>query len=94
VFTTYFGRPVLQKLIFYIENPYCGVEKAKVKVAQLGIETVAKSLQKSFDDTAKVLNEMCLKIKDFQPVHAHHFITLFEQKQAIEGNVLRIIAEL
>ena len=62
-----------------------------VKVAQLGIDRVAKSLQKSFDDTAIVLNELCLTIKDFRQVHTHHFITLYEKKQAIEGNVLRLL---
>jgi GTP-binding protein EngB required for normal cell division len=88
----YFGRQVLQG-IFFIENPYCRLDKAKDKVAQLGMERVAKCLQKSFDDTVRVLTEMCLKIKDFQQVHTRHFITLYEKKQAIEGNVLPIITE-
>ena len=91
--TEYFGRPVSQELTFFIENPYCRFEKIKAKVAQLGIERVAETLQKSFDDTARVLNEMCLKIKDFQQVHTHHFTTLYEKKQAIEGNILRMVAE-
>ena len=92
--TQYFGRPVSQELIFCIENPYCRFEKAKIKVAQLGIEKVASSLQKSFDDTAKVLTEICQKIKDFPQVHTHHFITLYKKKQAIEGHVLRMVTEL
>ena len=36
--TAYFGRPVSQDLIFFIENPYCSFGKAKAKIAQLGIE--------------------------------------------------------
>ena len=91
--TEYFGRPVPQGFFFFIENPYCKFEKAKDKVGQLGIERIAKSLQKSFDDTASVLTEMCSKIKDFQQVHTHLFITLYEKKQAIEGNVLRMVTE-
>ena len=91
--TTYFGRPVSQGFLFFIENPYCKFEKAKAKVGQLGIERIAKSLQKSFDDTANVLTEMCSKIKGFQQVHTHHFITLYEKKQAIEGNILQMVTE-
>ena len=89
--TTYFGEPVSQKHIFFVENPYCRFEKAKVKVAQLGIDRVAESLQKSFEDTAKVLNKMCETIKDFQLVYTHRFIALYEKKKAIEGNVLRML---
>ena len=62
--TAYFGRPVPQDLIFFIENPYCRFEKAKV--AQFGIERVANNLERSFNDTMKVLNEIFLKINDFQ----------------------------
>ena len=82
-----------QGLIFFIENPYCRFEKAKIKIAQLGIKRVASSLQKSFDDTAKVLTKICQKIKDFPQVHTHHFITLYEMKQAIEGNILQMVTE-
>ena len=89
--TTYFGKQVPQNHIFFVENPYCRFEKAKVKVVQLGIERVAESLQKSFEDTATVLNKMCLAIKDFRQVHTHRFIALYEKKQAIEGNVLRML---
>ena len=56
--TTYFGRQVPQEQIFFIENPCCRFEKARAKVAQLGIDRVAESLQRSFEDTAKVLNEL------------------------------------
>lgn len=90
---TYFGSPVPQRHIFFVENPYCRFEKAKLKVEQLGIERVAESLQKSFEDTAKVLSDMFVTVKDFQQVHTHHFITLYEKKQAIEGNVLRMVTE-
>ena len=88
--TAYFGRPVSQDLIFFIENPYCKVEKAKAKVAQLGIERFVNSLERSLNDTVRSLNEIFLKIKNFQQVHAHHFITLYEKKHVIEGNIFQI----
>ena len=61
--TAYFGRPVPQDLVFFIENPYCRFEKAKAKVAQLGIERVANNLERSYNDTVRVLNEIFLKLK-------------------------------
>ena len=82
----YFGKEV--KNIFFVENPYCRFEKAKAKVGQLGIDRVAKSLQKAFEDTSEVLTEMCETIKDFPEVHTHRFIELYEKKKAIEKSVL------
>ena len=74
-------------------HSYCRFEKAKAKVSQLGIERVANSLERSFNDTVSVLNEIFLKIKDFQQVHAHLFIALYEKKHAIEGNILQIASQ-
>ncbi len=82
----YFGKEV--KNIFFVENPYCRFEKAKAKVGQLGIDRVAKSLQKAFEDTSEVLTDMCKTIKDFPEVHTHRFVELYEKKKAIEKSVL------
>ena len=89
--TTFFGREVIQEHIFFVENPYCRFEKAKTKIEQLGAETVAKSLKKSFEDTAKVLTTMCDTVKDFQQVHTHRFVVLYEKKQEVEKGVLRLL---
>ncbi len=85
----YFGRDVDN--IFFVENPYCQFEKAKVKVGQLGIYRVAKSLQKGFEETSTVLNEMCEAIKNFPAVHTYRFVELYEKKKAIERNVLALL---
>ncbi len=82
----YFGKEV--KNIFFVENPYCRFEKAKAKVGQLGKDRVAKSLKNAFEQTSKVLTEMCETIKDFPEVHTHRFIELYEKKKAIEKSVL------
>ncbi len=86
VLKEYFGKEV--ENTFFVENPYCRLEKAKAKLGQLGIEKVAKSLKKSFEETSEVLTEMCKTIADFPEVHTHHFIELYEKKKAIEKNVL------
>ncbi len=83
VLKEYFGKEV--KNMFFVENPYCRLTKAK---GQLGIEEVAKSLKKAFEKTSEVLTEMCKIIADFPDVHAYHFVELYEKKIAIERNVL------
>ena len=86
----FFGGNIT-KNIFFIENPYCRFEKAKQKRDKLPLDTIAKSLMKAFEDTAKVLDEMHVAIKDLKPVHTHRFITLFNKKEEIEISVLRIL---
>uniref|UniRef100_A0A1X7UHE0 Uncharacterized protein n=1 Tax=Amphimedon queenslandica TaxID=400682 RepID=A0A1X7UHE0_AMPQE len=77
---------------FYIENPYCRIEKAKQKATQLSNDQIARSLEKSFSDTAASLQLMRDTIKDFKDVHTFHFIELFEKKQEIEKDVIKILA--
>lgn len=86
----FFGRSVTEN-IFFIENPYCRFEKAKQKQDKLPRDTIAKSLLKSFEDTAKVLDEMYTAMRDLKPVHTHRFITLYKKKEEIEESVLRIL---
>ncbi len=86
VLKEYFGKEVQN--MFFVENPYCRLEKAKAKLGQLGIDKVAKSLKKAFDETSDVLTEMCATIADFPEVHTNHFVELYEKKTAIERNVL------
>ena len=85
----YFGQKI--ENFFCIENPYCRFEKAKQKQKQLPIEKIAKSLQKSFVDTAEVLHEMYVTMKDFKQVHTLRFITLFEKKQEVESKVFQML---
>lgn len=77
---------------FYIENPYCRLEKAKQKATQLSNDQIAKSLEKSFSDTAASLHLIRDTIKNFKNVHTFHFIELYEKKQEIEKDVIKILA--
>ena len=86
----YFGKKIDQD--FYIENPYCRIEKAKQKVQQLSNDKIVESLQKSFEDTASCLKSLYFSIKDFEEVHTHHFIRLYKKKQEIEKNVIKLLA--
>ena len=85
----YFGKEV--ENIFCVENPYCQLEKAKAKVSRLGIDTVAKSLKKAFENTSEVLTEMCETIKDFPHVPTHCFVELYEKKNAIGESVIILL---
>ena len=86
----FFGRRI--ECACYIENPYCRIEKAKQKAGQLPLEQIAKSLRKSFIDTAECLHSLEKTIKDFNDVHTHPFIRLYDKKQEIERDVIIILA--
>ena len=87
---SYFGKKL--DCAFYIENPYCRIEKAKQKAKQLSVDQIARSLGKSFEDTAESLRSLQETIKDFKDVHTLHFIRLYDKKQEIERDVIMILA--
>ena len=86
----YFGKRIQH--VFYIENPYCRIEKAKQKAEQLPLEQIARSLRKSFEDTAESLRLLHETIKGFKDVHTLHFIRQYEKKQEIERDIITITA--
>ena len=87
---SYFGKELDHA--FYIENPYCRIEKAKQKSGQLSVDRIARSLRKSFVETAETLRSLQETVKDFDDVHTLHFIRLYDKKQEIERDVIIILA--
>ncbi len=61
VLEQYFGEKT--ENTFFIDNPYCRIEKVKAQKGKFG-----KGLQKEVEETSEVLTEMCEAIKDFPPV--------------------------
>ena len=86
----FFGRRIV--CASYIENPYCRIERAKQKAGQLSVDQIARSLRKSFIDTAETLHSLQETIKDFKKVHTLHFLRLYDKKQEIEKDVIIILA--
>ena len=82
----YFGRRI--EHTFYIENPYCRIEKA----TQLSADQIARRLGKSFIDTTETLRSLRQTIKGFKDVHTLHFTRLYDKKQEIERDVIIILA--
>ena len=91
VLAEYLGKNI--ENYFCIENPYCRIEKAKAKMDKLSIEKIARSLQKSFNETAQTLDQMSDTMKDFPKVYTSQFTKLYETKQAIERKVLILLVE-
>ena len=90
----FFGQTVVNEHTFNIENPYCRLEKARMKHGHLPESMITKSLKKSFEDTAQVLEEMCKAMKDFKKVYTYDFISLYEKKQQIEENIVTLLIEI
>ena len=89
VLAEYLGKNI--ENYFCIENPYCRIEKANEKRDKLSIDKIARSLQKSFDETSQTLDLMSDTIKDFKKVYTSQFTKLYETKQAIEKKVLTLL---
>ena len=88
----FFGRQFEHTTIFYIENPYCRLEKAKEKQKQIPHAQIVQSLKRSFDETGEELKRMCSIIENFKQVHTLRFTTLYQKKQQIEKEVLKMLA--
>lgn len=87
----FFGQKI-DDHTFYVENPYCRLEKAKAKKKQLKLDVIAASLKKSFQETADVLRNMCLAMRDFKQLHTNKFVTLYLKKQEIEKSIMKLIS--
>ena len=87
----FFGQTIVEDHTFYIENSYCILEKAKMKYGQLPTGMIAKSLKKSLEKTAEVLDEMSKGIRDFKKVYTHDFISLNEKRQKIEEGIVTML---
>ena len=89
VLAEFLGRKI--ENYFCIENPYCRIEKAKAEADKLSNEKIARSLQKSFDETSQILDQMYDTIKDFQKVYTSKFTKLYETKQVIKEKVIILL---
>ena len=92
-FDDFLGAKIGKCRQFCVENPYCKFEKVKRMQDHLSIDEIASNMQSSFKETTIVLAKMCEVMRDFKPVPTDYFTRLYEKRQQIEKNVLRILAE-
>jgi len=86
----FFGKPITHSIC--IENPYCRVEKAKAKQGTLSLTTIAKSLQKSFEETSAQLICLFDILASLKSVPTHRFTNLYKEKQRIDVAILETLA--
>jgi len=79
--------------VFYIENPYCKLQKAKLNNA-LSINQIASRLQESFETTAETLTKLIERIVSMEPVFTLEFVRLHQLKEGIEHKFLITLKEL
>lgn len=87
----FIGKEVEKERIFLINNPYCRVEKAKLRSEKIDSGVIAESLKTSFDEASKMLTKMCGVIKIFNKVYTHHFVTLCRTKEQIDSEVTGLL---
>ena len=94
--TKHLHTSIPDERIFLIDNPYCILEKAKNLVAAKGTELQKETTTKiglHFLTAVEVLKNLSKQIKNFKPVHTQYFLTLYETKEKIEKNVLKLVTE-
>lgn len=87
----YLGKPIEEEKIFFVENPYCRVEKAKNNKQNLSQEMIRGSLKRSFEQTSEAMDKMSRVISKFERVHTHRFTALYETKQKVEKEVVYLL---
>ena len=89
----FFGEPIDGSHMFFIENPYCRLEKAKEKQGSLPHDKVAESLKRSFETAIEMLTDFFKIVYEFGPMHTRPFEELHQKKEEIEESSLTLLTE-
>ena len=89
----FFGKPFDGNHMFFIENPYCRLEKAKEKQGSLPSDRVADSLKRSFETAIEMLKDFFEVVYKFEPMHTRPFEELHQKKEEIEETSLTLLTE-
>ena len=82
--TPYLGHKLSEKNVFYIDNPYCKLQKMQRS-------NVTKDLKEAFRQTSESLEKMFNRIKSFGQIHTTFFMDLYWSKEAVENTVHKLL---
>ena len=89
VLEKFWGKQVEESRRFMIDNPFCSLEKATETVDD---ETLS-SLLKSFQNTARVLNNLQAVARDLGEVYTDKFTMLYSMTQEIDKTVAKSLVK-
>lgn len=78
----------------HVENPWCKLEKAKEKVAQIPLVRIKESLSKSFKEAKVSINKLFADIKSMDVVHTIAFQKLYQAKQRVEVCNFNLLSQI
>lgn len=88
--TRFLGLEIPRDHIFYLENPYCKLEKLKLK-GQIASDVVAQDLKRAFTDASITLEAILKTMMRFNSMNTCDFMTLFLMKEAVERTTLELM---
>lgn len=86
VLNTYFGKEIDD--VFYIDNPFAMLQKAREKSPK---KLPEKELKEAYKTAANELDKMCQYMMGLEEVSTIHFTELYNKKQEIEEHVFSIL---
>ena len=82
--TPFLGYTIPEDKVFYIDNPWCILDKMEKTKA-------TKDLTKAFRRASESLEGMFTIMKTFEPIHTTLFLDLFVAKEAVERKVYELL---
>ena len=89
----FLGKEIDPTRLFFVENPYCRLERAKERRNDLPHEMIVQSLQRSFGKARKTFGNMREVIRSMDPIYTHFFVTLYEKRRDIDRKVKDLSTE-
>ena len=77
--------------VFYIENPYCKLEKCRKEKKLSSHDQKVHALKFAFQRAGDTMTNMLVQIQDFNEVHTNCFVQLYNAKEDVEKNMIYLL---
>ena len=91
--TPFLGEAISLDNVFYLENPYCKLEKLQRMKSrnETPLEEIAKGLKTAFTEASETLEKILTTMTKFDPLEACTFMQLFLMKEAVEKTTVGLL---
>ena len=89
--TTFLSEEIPKDHVFYLDNPYCKLEKLKSKKQDQPIEVIANDLKASFVEASETLTKLLTTVTQLSKLETSLFMKLYLMKEAVESATLELM---
>ena len=92
--TSFLGEAISQNNVFYVDNPYCKLEKLQSMKSKQGmrLEEIAIGLKQAFTETSETLRAILTSVMSSSSLQTSDFMRLFQMKESIERTTWNLMA--